>query len=145
MTRALTYRIAIAAAPETVWAALTTPEGSRATLYGSDIESDFAVGGSVEYVGHHDGVRVVYVYGEILALEPGRVFSYRHHPGPSHSPDHATTTCRMTYRVTPTGGGTELELTVDEWSAGNPGYTHAAESYPESDFLDGLKRYAESV
>jgi len=144
MTEALVYRLSINAAPARVWAALTTPEGSRATLYGSDIESAFEVGGPVEYVGRHDGERVVYVYGEVLAFEVERLFGYRHHPGPSHSPDHATTTCRMTYRLTPSGTGTELELTVDEWSDGNPGYAHAAADYPESDFLRAVKAHAEA-
>lgn len=139
------YKIAIAAPPERVWDTLTTPEGSKATLFGSTIESSFEVGEPVEYISYGEGgERIVQVYGQIEAFEVPSLFSYVQHPGPIHNPAHAQTSCRMTYRVRPAPGGSELELVIDEWTPGNPAYDHAADSYPESAYLDGVKSYAES-
>ncbi|MER5638541.1 SRPBCC domain-containing protein [Kitasatospora sp. NPDC002227] len=141
----LRYQVRIAAGPERVWAALTTSEGTRATLYGCSIDSTFEIGARVEFFGHDaDGQRVVQVYGEVTAFEPGRCFGYRQHPGPAHNERHAETHCRMTHTLTPVDGGTELELVVDEWTPGNPAYQHAKASYPESGYLDGIKKYAEA-
>ncbi|AUG76906.1 hypothetical protein CFP65_2047 [Kitasatospora sp. MMS16-BH015] len=143
--RPLAYRLLIAAPPERVWAALTTSEGTRATLYGCSIDSTFELGARVEFFGEDaEGRRVVQVYGEITAYEPLQVFGYRQHPGPGHNERHAETHCRMTHTLTAVEGGTELALVVDQWTPGNPAYRHAAESHPESGYLDGIKKYAES-
>ncbi|GAA1268534.1 hypothetical protein GCM10009665_66470 [Kitasatospora nipponensis] len=142
----LHYRVSVAAPVQRVWEALTTSEGTRATLYGSSIESDFRVGGLLEFVGHTEaGERVVQVYGEVQEFEAPRRFGYRQHPGAVHNPRHAETSCRMTYLLTPVGeGATELELTVDQWTPGNPAYAHAKAAYPESAFLAAVKAFAES-
>ncbi|WP_441246414.1 SRPBCC family protein [Kitasatospora sp. McL0602] len=148
MTETLNYRVTIAAAPERVWAALTTSEGTRATLFGSEIESSFEPGALVEFVGYDEaGQRIVQVYGEITSYEPPLSFGYRQHPGPVHNERHAETSCRMTHTLHPAEGGTatELELVLDQWSEGNPAYGHALSSYPESGYLDGIKAYAESA
>ncbi|MGF1429935.1 SRPBCC family protein [Kitasatospora sp. LaBMicrA B282] len=141
----LSYRRTIAAPADRVWAAVTTSEGSKATLYGCVIETDFAVGGPVEFVGYTaEGERIVQVYGEVLAYDAPHRFAYRQHPGAVHNPAHAETSCRMSYTVTPLdGGGTELELTVDQWTPGNPAYRHAAAEYPKSAYLDAVQAFAE--
>ncbi|MEU1628059.1 SRPBCC domain-containing protein [Streptomyces sp. NPDC020096] len=145
MTETLRYKVTIAASPERVWEALTTPEGSRATLYGCLIESSFEVGSRVEFVSYGaGGERTVQVYGDIEAFEPPRRFAYIQHPGAVHNEQHVETMCRMTHVLTPHEDGTELELTLDQWSDENPAYEHAKSAYPESDYLKGIKAYAES-
>ncbi|MFE7391889.1 hypothetical protein [Streptomyces sp. NPDC057582] len=146
MTEPLRYKVTIAASPQQVWDTLTTSEGTKATLFGCLIESSFAVGSRVDFVGYGlEGERIVQVYGDIEVFDPLGEFTYIQHPGAAHNEKHAETSCRMAHRLTPRGDSTELELTVDQWSDGNPAYAHAASSYPESDYLKRIKAHAEAL
>ncbi|GAA3483949.1 hypothetical protein GCM10018966_084810 [Streptomyces yanii] len=73
-----------------------------------------------------EGERIVQVYGDIEVFDPLREFTCVQHPGAAHNEKHAEAGCRMAHRLTPHDGMTELELTVDRWSEGNPAYQHTA-------------------
>lgn len=141
----LTYEVLIAAPPERVWAAIATSEGTRATLFGSSIESTFEPRARVEFRGPGpDGDRTLHVYGFVKQYEPNRVFSYEQHPAPAYNEQHESVFCDMTYQLTPVGDQTKLELTC-AWSEGNPGYEHAKQEYPASSYMDAIRNFAEGT
>jgi uncharacterized protein YndB with AHSA1/START domain len=69
---ATVYTIYIAAAPETVWQALTKAEFSRQYFFGLAVEMDRKVGGSF-IVRAPDGS--IHIDGEVLACDPPRRLS----------------------------------------------------------------------
>ncbi len=62
----LKCEIYIGNTPEKVWEILTTPEGTKATFFGSVLRSTFEEGSDYEYVGPgNDGDETVHVYGKV--------------------------------------------------------------------------------
>ncbi|WP_144939153.1 SRPBCC family protein [Paenibacillus sp. 32O-W] len=122
----LKYEFYIGAAPEQVWDAFVSPEGTRQTFFGCVIRSTFRPGDPYEYVGPgNDGEETVHVYGSILAYEPYKVLSYTEHPGPSYHSNHAELETRVTFTLEPVGGCTKLTLVNDQWKADHPSYENA--------------------
>lgn len=140
----LTFDIVIQAAPEDVWAAVATSEGTQATLFGCTMQSTFEPGARIEFRGQGaDGDNTLHVYGFVRSYEPNHEFAYEQHAAPAYDPHHETNYCDMHFRILAEGETTRLILTCD-WTAGNAGYEHAKATYPESDYMDGIKRFAES-
>lgn len=140
----LTYESLILAAPDRVWAAIATSEGTRATLFGCSIESSFEPGARVEFRGPGaDGDQTLHVYGYVKSYEPHVEFSYEQHPAPAYNENHETVSCDMIFKLKPEDNATRLILTC-VWSTGNPGYEHAKAEYPASSYMDEIKKFAES-
>ena len=107
----------IDARPETVWDALISPKGLWKAWYGAWITSSFKVGEKIEFLGPGlEGEETVHIYGEMLAFDPNKIFSYTEHPGPSYKPDHANLHCRISWNFDPAGECTKLTLVIDQWS-----------------------------
>jgi uncharacterized protein YndB with AHSA1/START domain len=141
----LSYEILISAKPERVWDAIVSSEGVKETLFGCNIESTFEPGARIEFRGPGpDGDNTLHVYGFIKRFEPYIEFSYEQHPSPIYSENHESNICDMTYRLIPEGSATRLVLT-NTWSPGNPGFKHAQDEYPNSSYLDLVKKFAESI
>jgi len=137
------FVIYIGATPEKVWESLVSPEGTKAIFFGSVLESTFEAGSSYEYVGPGaDGDRTVHVYGTILEIEPGRVFSALEHPGPSYNPKHEELESRITITLEKVGETTKATLVNDNWTENHPSFESAGESWPM--ILSSLKTYSES-
>lgn len=140
----LTFEGLIQAPKDRVWAAITTSEGTRETLFGCSIDSTFEPGARIEFRGQGaDGDNTLHVYGFVHLYEPNVEFAYEQHAAPAYDPNHETTYCDMTFKLIPEGEATRLVLTCN-WTAGNRGYEHAKASYPQSDYMDAIKRFAEA-
>lgn len=122
----------IAADPEQVWQAITGEEGSRAVMWGSALRGELSAGSRYEYVGPgQDGDETVHVYGEVLAVEPGRLLQLSEHPGPTYRENHAELRSRMTWRLEPAADAlTKVTFTNDEWSEGHPAEAETADTWP---------------
>ncbi|GGG54327.1 SRPBCC domain-containing protein [Paenibacillus radicis (ex Gao et al. 2016)] len=142
----LTYEIQIKAKPEHVWKAITTSEGTQATLFGCSIESTFEPGARIEFRGAGpDGDHTLHVYGFVRSFKPFAEFSYEQHPAPAYNENHETVYCDMTFKLNVADAGTtRLELTCI-WTDGNPGYEHAKADFPASEYMDAIKSFAESL
>ncbi|PJJ55640.1 SRPBCC domain-containing protein [Compostimonas suwonensis] len=129
---------------EQVWDAVVGDEGNRAVMFGSVLRSELTVGAGYEYVGPgNEGEETVHVYGEVLAVEPGRLLSLSEHPGPSYGDNHAELSSRMTWTLEPvTPGVTALTFVNDEWSDGHPNHDGTVENWPR--VLSALKTFAET-
>jgi uncharacterized protein YndB with AHSA1/START domain len=139
----LKYDFYIDAAPEKVWNTLVSPEGTKATLFGSVLRSTFEIGAPYEYVGPGDGgEETVHVYGQILAFEPNRLMSYSEHPGPSYRENHAELETRVTMTLETVGNCTKLTLVNDRWPDNHPSYASTSEHWPM--ILSNIKTYTET-
>ncbi|WP_042163119.1 SRPBCC domain-containing protein [Paenibacillus gorillae] len=145
-SNSLTYDILIKAKPEQIWAAITNSEGTRATLFGSRIESTFEPGARIEFRGPGpEGDDTLHVYGFVRSFRPFAEFAYEQHPAPAYNENHETVYCDMTFKLTVADAvTTRLELTC-VWTEGNPGYEHAKTEFPASSYMDSIKSYAESL
>ncbi|SFS37385.1 SRPBCC family protein [Paenibacillus sp. 453mf] len=140
---ALRYELYIGASPQEVWDTLFKPEGTRQIFFGSIFDSSFKVGEGYRYVGPgNEGDETVHVYGEVLACEPGKMFSCTEHPGPSYAENHAELSTRMTYTLEIVGGCTKLTFVNDEWSEGHPSYERTKSTWPM--ILSNVKSVAET-
>ena len=105
------HDIEIAAPPERVWEALTTPDQISQWFFGVDTESDWKVGSSIVHRGEYQG-RPYEDTGEILELDPPKRFVHTHWSPMSGVPDTPENRQRVTWSLEPTQNGTTL--TVDE-------------------------------
>jgi uncharacterized protein YndB with AHSA1/START domain len=140
----LSYETLISAQPERVWGAIASSEGTKETLFGCSISSTFEPGARIEFRGPgHDGEDTLHVYGYVKCFEPYVEFSYEQHPAPAYNENHETVTCDMTFKLMPEVDGTLLVLSCT-WSAGNTGYEHAKDEFPDSSYMDAIKRFSET-
>lgn len=137
------YEFYIGAAPEKVWDAFVSPEGTRQTFFGCIIDSTFEVGSSLKYVGPGtEGDETVHIYGTILAYEPSKILSFLEHPGPSYRSNHAELESRITFTLEEVGATTKLTLVNDQFTEDHP-------SIPTTDsqwwmILSNLKTFVET-
>lgn len=134
-----TARTDIAAAPETVWGALTRPEEISAWMSGSRVETTWEVGSPITWAGEYDG-RAYEDKGEVLVVDEARVLSMTHYSplmGGDDAPENYHT---LVYSLTPTEGGTRLELTQDGCDS-----DEQAGQFSQSwqGMLDGLRTHVE--
>jgi uncharacterized protein YndB with AHSA1/START domain len=133
--RELKYELYLAAPPHRVWEAIVEPEETKKWVYGAEIQSSFAVGSEVKWVGKgKDGKEMVHVQGKILELKPTEIFSYELPTGEFKS--------RVTYRLEPAGADTHLTLTHDQIEDGDECYDSSSKGWPI--MLSSLKTLVET-
>ncbi|BBI31039.1 SRPBCC domain-containing protein [Cohnella abietis] len=139
----LKYVFYVGVQPEQLWQVLISPEGTKATFFGSVIRSTFEVGSTLEYVGPgNNGDETVHVYGTVQSFEPNSVISYEEHPGPSYYPNHAELKSRITITLEAVGTSTKLTLVNDQWSDNHPSLSKTEDSWPM--ILSNIKTFAET-
>ena len=132
------YMTIIAAAPETVWRHLTTPEFTRQYWHGTEIRSDFTAGAEIVFA-NTNGDTVV--CGEILEADfPTRlVYSWRFTNMPDCADDAPS---RVSFTLEALDVGTRLTIVHDELEEGSR--TTELVSYGWPHVISGLKTLAET-
>jgi len=106
------YVTYIAVKPQQLWNALTSRRFTPKYFFGRKVESDWEVGSSITFwtpEGEKD------VYGEILALEPGKLLSYTFkHPLDTAKRKNPS---QVKIELTPMGGAVKLKLTHKDLTA----------------------------
>ncbi|MBD0381974.1 SRPBCC family protein [Paenibacillus sedimenti] len=139
----LKYEVYIGAKPEDIWQNLISPEGTKATFFGTVLHSTFEIGAPYEYIGPgNDGDETVHVYGKVLEFVPNERMSYTEHPGPSYREKHAELETRVSLTLETVGNCTKLTLVNDQWPDNHPSYENAKQSWPM--ILSNIKTYAET-
>lgn len=139
----LKYEFYIGADIQQVWNAFVSPEGTRATFFGSVIKSTFKEGDPYEYVGPgNDGDETVHVYGTILKYEPNKVLSYLEHPGAVYHANHEELQSRVTFTLETIGKCTKLTLVNDQWTENHPSFDNAEQHWWM--ILSNIKTFAET-
>lgn len=132
------YMSVIAAAPEDVWQALTTPEFTRQYWHATDVKSDFTVGSPIEFI-TADGK--VGVSGEILCADYPRELAYSWlfaSEAESGNPHKS----RVTFKLEALDVGTRLVVVHDQLVAGSK--THEMVSFGWPHVICGLKTLLET-
>lgn len=135
-------QVTIKAPVEAVWRALTEPDLVREYLHGTNLETDWAVGGAIRWRGEWKG-QSYEDKGEVLAVEPNRLLKNTHWSPMGGSEDKPENYHTVTYELEPAGDETLLTLKQDN----NPTEEAAAEMAEKNwgPVLDGLKQVAERL
>ena len=104
--------IAIEAPPSRVWAVITDPESVGELFFGSEVITDWTVGGPIIWRGQWEG-KPFEDKGEIIAFEPGRRLETTHFSPLTGQPDVPENYHTLTWTLEPSGTQTVLTLTQD--------------------------------
>ena len=104
--------IAIEAPPSRVWAVITDPESVGELFFGSEVITDWTVGGPIIWRGQWEG-KPFEDKGEIIAFEPGRRLETTHFSPLTGQPDVPENYHTLTWTLVPSGTQTVLTLTQD--------------------------------
>ena len=137
--RTSTSKVAIAAAPERVWEALTQPELVKKWQYNSDVITDWRPGSPIRYRSEFEGT-VYEQWGTVLQVEPFERLSYTlfaPRPGLEDEPRNRFT---MTYLLETAGDSTVLSIVQEDPREQASGEAEDEEANP---ILDALKALVE--
>ncbi|UKA63068.1 SRPBCC domain-containing protein [Arthrobacter sp. FW306-04-A] len=104
--------IAIQASADRVWSVLTDPLAIREFMFGTDVVTDWTVGGPIAWRGIWKG-KAYEDKGVILEFEPGRRLVNTHFSPLSGQDDEPGNYHTLTWTLEPEGAATKLTLTQD--------------------------------
>jgi uncharacterized protein YndB with AHSA1/START domain len=107
-----TSTITIDASRDRVWAVLTDPDAAREFMFGTELETDWSVGGPIRWRGVWEG-KPYEDHGEILELEPGRRLVNTHFSPLSGEEDAPENYHTLTWTLEDADGATVLTLSQD--------------------------------
>ncbi|WP_375582780.1 SRPBCC domain-containing protein [Cyclobacterium xiamenense] len=121
--------IFINAPSDQVWKAFVGPNQFFMAFFQADIRSTFKTGDRIEYAGMCKGQEVVYIYGEVLEYEEGKLLSYTDHPRPIYKENHADLQSRVRVTLESLGQSTRMTLKNDQFTKDNPMQEEARQWY----------------
>ena len=133
-------RITINAPADAVWLALTDPEKIKVYMHGTNLVTDWKVGGPITWKGEWKG-KSYEDKGEVLAVEPGKLLRHTHWSPMGGTADKPENYHTVTYELAEQSGKTALTLTQD-----NNASQDEADAMAENNWgpvLEGIKAVAE--
>lgn len=133
--------IIINAPVQKVWEILTKPEHVKQWQFGSDLLTDWSIGGDIRFKTEWEG-QVFEQWGKVLDVRENELIQYSlfaPRPGMEDKPENYF---EMNYVLTPADGKTKLEIVQNDNRAGARQEDPQGEENP---ILQGLKQLAESV
>ncbi|MBK7696531.1 MAG: SRPBCC domain-containing protein [Saprospiraceae bacterium] len=122
--------IQIIATPSKVWDALVNPEKTKKYMFGCETVSDWKVGSSLLWKGEYNGQSIVFVKGNIIAIDPGKFLAYTViDPNNNEIPDLPENYLTVTYSLTQEDHHTTLTVTQGDYSKVAEGEKRYQESY----------------
>jgi uncharacterized protein YndB with AHSA1/START domain len=135
-------RITVDASADAVWQALTDPALVKQYLHGTNMQTDWRVGGPITWKGEWKGESYE-DKGEVLAFEPKRMLRTTHWSPLGGSEDKPENYHTVTYELEDQDGKTILTLKQD-----NNASREEADNMAENNWgpvLEGLKAVAEKL
>ena len=135
----------IAATPEQIWAALTTPSIMKSYFLGADISSDFQVGSPITFRGQFKG-KAYEDKGAIQTSDPQRRLAFTHFSPLAGLPDQPEHYHTVTFDLAPVSFGTQVTLTQANLLGGvKPSDVEHRAEFEKNwmTVLDGLKKTTE--
>ena len=133
----LIFTYYIAAPAEKVWNGFVSKEANRTIFMGADFGVDLRPGGAMTWSGPgKDGKPTRYVTGEVLRVEPPKLFEYKFGMG-----DGAVRS-RVKVELTPETEAVKVVVTNDSFEEDDPSYAQNADGWPR--ILSRLKTLLET-
>ncbi len=127
--RIITNTITIHAPVAKVWDALVNPAQTKQYMFGCETVSDWQVGSSLEWKGEHEGQEMVFVKGNIIAIQPEKYLAYTTIDPHSDIDDASENYLKVTYQLTPENGHTVLTVTQGDYNTVAEGERRYQEAY----------------
>jgi uncharacterized protein YndB with AHSA1/START domain len=121
--------ITIDAPASTVWDALVNPEKTKVYMFGCETVSDWKVGSPLLWKGNYEGQDMVFVKGDILAIEPEKLLTYTTIDPNSSIDDVSENYLQVTYLLTRENDKTVLTVTQGDYNTVANGEKRYAEAY----------------
>ena len=131
--------ITIDAPASKVWRALTDPHIIKEYLFGSEVITDWKVGGPIIYKGIWKG-KPFEDKGKIVKVEPEKELVSTHWSPLSGVPDRPENYHRVSYELSARDGGTHVTVTQDN-NATEDEKAHSEQNWKT--VLEGLKKVVE--
>lgn len=143
----VTNKIAIHAAPETVWDALVNPAKTKLYMFGCEAVSDWKVGSTLEWKGQHDGKDMIFVKGKILLINPYKELAYTVIDPFASYPDIPENYLNVTYKLEQQGEDTILTVRQDGFETAAEGEKRYQDVYNKGEgwhpILEQIKKVSE--
>jgi uncharacterized protein YndB with AHSA1/START domain len=133
-------RITVSAPPDVVWRALTDPAMVRQYMYGTNLQTDWAVGSPITWKGEWQG-KPYEDKGTVVAVEPKKLLKVTHWSPMGGSEDKPENYHTVTYELAELGQETILTVEQDNNPSQEAANTMAEQNW--GPVLDGLKATAE--
>ena len=121
--------IEIQAPAAKVWDALVNPEKTKIYLFGCETVSDWNIGSPLLWKGLYQGQEMIFVKGNIVALEPEKKLIYTVFDPNSTMEDIPENYLHVTYELTEGNGVTSLTVTQGDYSKVAEGDRRYQETY----------------
>lgn len=122
--------ITINAPASKVWDALVNPEQTKKYMFGCETVSDWQVGSPLLWKGVYEGNEMVFVKGDIVAIEPGKLLVYTViDPNSTTIPDLPENYLTVTYALAEDNGQTVLTVTQGDFATVADGEKRYTETY----------------
>lgn len=134
-----TAEIKIAAAPATVWRALTDPEDIKQYFLGTTVETDWRPGSTITWSGDYNG----HPYrdkGTVVEVQPQQRLVVTHFSPMTGLPDVPENYHTVSYELVEEAGGTHLRLSQDN-NANSDEVEHSRSTW--QGMLEAVKRFVE--
>jgi uncharacterized protein YndB with AHSA1/START domain len=107
-----TSSVTVEASPSRVWGVITDPAATREFMFGTELATDWSVGGPITWSGSWEG-RDYEDKGVVLEVEPDRKLVYTHFSPLSGEEDKPENYHTLTWMLQDQGGRTLLSLSQD--------------------------------
>jgi uncharacterized protein YndB with AHSA1/START domain len=132
-----------------VWDILTKPEQTKKYMFGCETVSDWKKGSSLLWKGSYEGKEMVFVKGNIVDIEPGKILVYTVIDPNSTMEDKPENYLTVTYKLSVENGQTVLTVTQGDYSKVADGEKRYKESYNNGEgwnpILVEIKKLAETL
>lgn len=121
--------ISIDAPAVKVWDALINPQKTKQYMFGCETVSDWKPGSSLLWKGTHEGKEMIFVKGDVIAIDPGRHLKYTTIDPNSTIDDISENYLWVTYDLLESNGKTKLTVRQGDYSAVAEGEKRYKDSY----------------
>jgi uncharacterized protein YndB with AHSA1/START domain len=121
--------IVINAPASKVWDALTNPEQTKKYMFGCETVSDWKKGSTLLWKGLHEGKDMVFVKGDIIEIQPGKLLKYTTIDPNSTIDDISENYLTVTYELTSEDNKTVLTVTQGDYMKVAEGDRRYAEAF----------------
>lgn len=126
--------ITIKAPAATVWDLLVNPQQTKKYMFGCETVSDWKVGSPLLWKGVYEGNEMVFVKGDIVAIEPGKLLVYTViDPNSTTIPDVPENYLTVTYALAEDNGQTVLTVSQGDFATVADGEKRYKETYNNGD------------